>query len=121
MLWASALPLFLPANQSCRFCFFLSGTRTIESVADRNLLRELPAVHEVLEGLSPAWKRLPRALVVGEIRRALNETRSAIQRGQPNGPTIESRVEQALARLEQPSLRRVINATGVVLHTNLGR
>lgn len=103
------------------FCFFLRGARTIESVADRNLLRDLPAVHEILERLPPALKRFPRELVVGEIRRALNDARSRIQGGQPNGATIESRVEQALARLEQASLRRVINATGVVLHTNLGR
>src|SRR5258708_4564708 len=34
---------------------------------------------------------------------------------------MESRVAQNLARLEAPSLRRVINGTGVVLHTNLGR
>ena len=95
--------------------------RTIESVADRNVLRELPAVHEILEGLTPALGRFPRALVVSEIRRALDEARSAIRSGQPNGSAIESRVEQTLARLEQPSLRRVINATGVVLHTNLGR
>jgi L-seryl-tRNA(Ser) seleniumtransferase len=90
-------------------------------VADRNLLRDLPAVHEILEGLAPELSRFPRALVVSEIRRALNEARLAIQAGRPNGPSIESRVEQALAQLEQPSLRGVINATGVVLHTNLGR
>jgi L-seryl-tRNA(Ser) seleniumtransferase len=91
------------------------------SVADRNLLRDLPAVHEILEGLAPAFKRFPRELAVSEIRRVLGDARSRIQTGQPSGPTIESRVEQALARLEQASLRRVINATGVVLHTNLGR
>src|SRR5437660_610207 len=38
-----------------------------------------------------------------------------------NSTPIENRVEQSLARFEAPSLRRVINATGVVLHTNLGR
>jgi L-seryl-tRNA(Ser) seleniumtransferase len=90
-------------------------------VADRDVLRHLPAVHEILEGLGPALRRFPRALVVSEVRRALNEARSAIRSGQPNGAAVEGRVEQALARLEQPSLRRVINATGVVLHTNLGR
>jgi len=50
-------------------------------------------------------------------------------RGNPCGPSgchvdfasIEARAAQALAELERPSLRRVINATGVVLHTNLGR
>jgi L-seryl-tRNA(Ser) seleniumtransferase len=110
----------VPASPG-NFCFFLCRARTIESVADRNLLRDLPAVHQILEGLAPALRRFPRELVVGEIRRALNDARSAIHSGQPNGPAIESRVEQALARLEQPSLRRVINATGVVLHTNLGR
>jgi len=90
-------------------------------VADRNLLRDLPSVHEILESLSPAFARFPRALVAGEIRRALEDARREIRGGKTNGLSIESRVEQALAALEQPSLRRVINATGVVLHTNLGR
>jgi L-seryl-tRNA(Ser) seleniumtransferase len=90
-------------------------------VADRNLLRDLPSVHEILEALSPALSRFPRALMAAEIRRALDDARREIQGGQPNGPSIESRIEQALAALDQPSLRRVINATGVVLHTNLGR
>jgi L-seryl-tRNA(Ser) seleniumtransferase len=97
----------------------VTQARTIENVSDR--LRELASVHEILERLSPALARFPRALVVNEIRRALEEQRQRIRAGSPNGLPVESRVEQALIELESPSLRRVINATGVVLHTNLGR
>jgi L-seryl-tRNA(Ser) seleniumtransferase len=90
-------------------------------VAESDLLRELPAVHEILERLSPALARFPRALLLDEIRRALEELRREIRAGQADGPGIQARVEDGLAALERPSLVRVINATGVVLHTNLGR
>jgi L-seryl-tRNA(Ser) seleniumtransferase len=84
-------------------------------------LRALPAVHEVLTQLGDSVARFPRAVVVAEIRRAIDETRAELLSGRSNGATIESRVLRALERLEQPTLQRVINATGVVLHTNLGR
>ena len=91
-------------------------------MAEKEKLRELPAVHEVLSRLDAALARYPRALVVEEVRRALEAKRSGIRAG--NGAavgSIEGEVEQSLAVLARPSLRRVINATGVVLHTNLGR
>jgi L-seryl-tRNA(Ser) seleniumtransferase len=84
-------------------------------------LRALPSVDEVLGRLDRLAARCPRALLVSEIRRALGEARLDIQSGRGNGVDIDANVERSLARLEQPSLRRVINATGVVLHTNLGR
>jgi L-seryl-tRNA(Ser) seleniumtransferase len=93
-------------------------------------LRELPAVHEVLEHLSPALARFPRGVLVAEIRRALDELRADIAAGRNHGDAlgpdaaalkVEGRVTRALQALETPSLRHVINATGVVLHTNLGR
>jgi len=90
-------------------------------VAESEKLRELPAVYEVLERLPAAAARYPRALVVSEIRRALDQLRNEIRTGRANGLPVETRVEEALSALERPSLRRVINATGVVLHTNLGR
>jgi L-seryl-tRNA(Ser) seleniumtransferase len=90
-------------------------------VSDTQKLRELPAVHEVLEQLAPRLARFPRALVVAEVRRAMDAAREDILAGNAAEPAIAARVERALADLERPSLRPVINATGVVLHTNLGR
>ena len=90
-------------------------------MTDADLLRSLPSVHEVLERLSPALARYPRPLVVAEVRRAVEIARQELRAGRSSGPNIETRVEHALMHLERNSLRRVINATGVVLHTNLGR
>jgi L-seryl-tRNA(Ser) seleniumtransferase len=84
-------------------------------------LRALPAVHEVLDRLAHLDGRYPHALLVAEIRGVLDHLRAEILAGQSNGTTVEERVAERLAALERPSLRRVINATGVVLHTNLGR
>jgi L-seryl-tRNA(Ser) seleniumtransferase len=91
-------------------------------VSENEKLRELPAVHEVAERIVAPG--IPRHVVVAEVRRVLDEARREIRAGSANGDSglsIEARVERALAALTAPSLRRVINATGVVLHTNLGR
>jgi L-seryl-tRNA(Ser) seleniumtransferase len=91
-------------------------------VPETALLRDLPSVHEVLSQLSPAALRFPHTLVTAEIRRVLDAARDSIRRGiAPPGEAPHTLVERALFRLAEPSLRRVINATGVVLHTNLGR
>jgi L-seryl-tRNA(Ser) seleniumtransferase len=85
-------------------------------------LRDLPAVDQVLAELGHLEGRFPRRLLVEEVRRVLEKRRAEIRAGR-NGSahSIAQRVERNLAKLETPSLRRVINATGVVLHTNLGR
>jgi L-seryl-tRNA(Ser) seleniumtransferase len=91
-------------------------------VAAQDQLRELPAVDQVLGALGYLEGRFPRALIVEEVRRVIEKTREDIRAGRhANSVSIEKRVERNLARLETPSLRRVINATGVILHTNLGR
>jgi L-seryl-tRNA(Ser) seleniumtransferase len=90
----------------------LDRRRALPSV---NALLDLPEVRRLLE-------RAPRATVVNAVRAALDEARAT------NG-AMESRteqswgaiVEQRFTRLVRPSLRPVINATGVILHTNLGR
>jgi L-seryl-tRNA(Ser) seleniumtransferase len=86
------------------------------------LLREIPSVDDVLKSLTHLEGRFPRGLIVKEIRAVLARVRASLLRGELADPTaVPALVERTLHRLEQPSLRRVINATGVVLHTNLGR
>ena len=70
----------------------------------------------MLERLNPAVRKFPHELVVWEIRRVLTEARVS-----GLGGPVERAVEEAVLRWASPSLRGVINATGVVLHTNLGR
>jgi L-seryl-tRNA(Ser) seleniumtransferase len=88
---------------------------------DSERFRALPAVDELVSRLAHLEGRFPRALIVEEVRRALGQARAALRAGLPAPASLEETVERALARLAAPSLRRVINATGVVLHTNLGR
>jgi L-seryl-tRNA(Ser) seleniumtransferase len=82
-------------------------------------LRELPSVDEVLRRID---SRCPRELLVSETRRVLDRIRERVKGGLPvDFSSIPRQVLESLQHLERPSLRRVINATGVVLHTNLGR
>jgi L-seryl-tRNA(Ser) seleniumtransferase len=91
-------------------------------LAAKDQLRELPAVDQVLSRLVHLEPRFPRRLIVEEVRRVLAAVRDDIRAGRhEDSRPVEALVEENLAKLEAPSLRRVINATGVVLHTNLGR
>jgi len=76
-------------------------------------LRDLPSVNLVLDRLRP--------LLVNEIRAALDQARTALRNGHTPPAALEATVAASIQTLLRPSLRRVINATGVVLHTNLGR
>jgi L-seryl-tRNA(Ser) seleniumtransferase len=88
----------------------------------RNPLRELPSVDRVLadERVSALAESRGRALVVAAVRSALARAREELRAGYEPGDLVY-RVEAELAALERPRLRRTLNATGVVVHTNLGR
>jgi L-seryl-tRNA(Ser) seleniumtransferase len=82
-------------------------------------LKQLPSVDQVLRGLRET-SGLPHEVLVAEIRAVLAEQREAVKNGAAV-PQIEALVIERLRNLTTQSLRGVINATGVVLHTNLGR
>src|SRR5229473_525437 len=92
----------------------------------RGRLRELPSVDEVLA--RPAVRalevRMGRAAVKAAVRQAVAAARERILSGAAKGPGELVPDQEVLSRAQReaaPRLRRVINATGVVLHTNLGR
>jgi L-seryl-tRNA(Ser) seleniumtransferase len=93
-----------------------------------NAFRSLPSVHDVLE--APAVQALAAEhahdLIVAAVRAELAELRQRLRRGEAlDGAVavaeVAARVAARLGRELRPKLRTVINATGIVLHTNLGR
>ncbi len=80
--------------------------------------RQLPSVDRLAR--SPGLAHLPHAAAVAAAREALAEAREEIEAGEDPGD-VADRAATLAARVEAPRLRRVVNATGVVLHTNLGR
>jgi L-seryl-tRNA(Ser) seleniumtransferase len=76
-------------------------------------LRDLPSVDELARGLDDP-------LAVEAARTVIERARDEIRAGGEPG-NLEELVQDELRALRAPSLRRVLNATGVVVHTNLGR
>ncbi len=93
-----------------------------------NLLRAIPSVNDLLE--NPALKsltaRLSHNVVVAGVRTILDELRAEVrtvadEHNLPSVGDLAERIARRLAERDVPSLRPVINATGVLLHTGLGR
>jgi L-seryl-tRNA(Ser) seleniumtransferase len=95
-----------------------------------DIYRELPSVNDLLliEPMKPLLQSNPRVRVVRAVRAVLDEVREEIVGGTHSLESLRERiaglpgaVQEMLNRDSRFSLRRVINATGVLLHTNLGR
>ena len=90
------------------------------------MLRSLPAVDALLGDAAgqALCAQYGRAATLEALRAALQQSRSDIRSGAGTASSPSALLERAAAELAQrfrPGLRRVINASGVILHTNLGR
>jgi len=98
---------------------------------DKNMIfRQLPSVDYLLESsvIRGFLLTTPRALVLRAIHYVLDELRQKINRVQREDelpdlalPAVVDQINKQITILSQPSLKQVINATGVIVHTNLGR
>lgn len=91
----------------------------------QDVLRRLPSVDRLLQDprAQELSKEFGRPALVEALRKALEEARSAIRSGGtvPDMHTLFERAQATLRTRLSPTLQRVINATGVIIHTNLGR
>jgi L-seryl-tRNA(Ser) seleniumtransferase len=118
--------------------FFHFATKSYEPQGENSVLppekkewlKKIPSVDRLLSTplLSRLPSRYPRALVLKAIHQVLEEIRREIKVHEgfedPSGlgvETLSQRIVDKVEFLDRPSLRPVINATGVVVHTNLGR
>ena len=94
------------------------------------MFRQIPSVDELLvtSGIKSMLSTIPRALVLRAIRQILDELREEIRKAHIGDEmpdvglsTVVDQITRRVSILSQPSLRQVINATGVIVHTNLGR
>jgi len=85
--------------------------------------RRLPSVSALLDGPAarPLLDRAPRALVADAVRAAVDAARSDPNLAPTDDAGWSAAITEHLERRQMSSLRPLINATGVVLHTNLGR
>ena len=90
-----------------------------------NSLRDLPSVEQLLQNATYLIETYGRPLTVDALRLTLDETRARFklnpETALPSMDIILSQAESHLSASTAPTLLPVINATGVILHTNLGR
>jgi L-seryl-tRNA(Ser) seleniumtransferase len=97
----------------------------------KELLKKLPKIDEVLLTLEKLniYDLAPRYIVKETCRKVVQDLREKIVHAKnkqqaescPDAAVVASEVERLIKGLYRYSLRRVVNATGVILHTNLGR
>ena len=94
---------------------------------NNQLLRQIPKVDDLLKEpvLEALCNEMPAMTVTRAIRQALDQLRKDVLEGKieelPGREALCAKIAVLACRENAPSLRRVINGTGIILHTNLGR
>jgi L-seryl-tRNA(Ser) seleniumtransferase len=114
-----------------KYCYILEGVKNLGKGGHvmENIFKWIPAVDELL--LNPKIQEIhgvPRMVILDCIRKVLNSYRERLKMTQAQYQSaaelkadIINEINAEINRRVQPSLKPVINGTGVVLHTNLGR
>ena len=90
----------------------------------RETFRKLPSVDDILANFHNEIRLIPYPLVLKTIRTTLNEVRQDIRQSRPIDNISKhtfNKVQMVLDYLSLPNLKQVINGTGIILHTGLGR
>ena len=96
---------------------------------DKSLLRHIPKVDAVLEhaAVKRFFGSVPEMVIKDAVRREIDNIRSLVLQGKITDEadlsldSVAGAAALGVVEMDRPRLRRVINATGVVIHTNLGR
>lgn len=104
----------------------MASSKTRSEAEMGSLLRQIPPVDELLgrEAMRALEKRVGRRLLVEATRKTIQSLRTRLSNGALFEISVEELEKEIIATAESSaefSLRPVINATGVILHTNLGR
>ncbi|MDP2681383.1 MAG: L-seryl-tRNA(Sec) selenium transferase [Deltaproteobacteria bacterium] len=113
-------------NIGIAVCVDLCFPSMIDFYMPKEQLRGIPSVDEILRslGLKQYWGFYSKDLVIQAVRDILGKMRTDIIAGHrmdTSRDKIEMLVKQYLENMLKPSLKRMVNASGIVLHTNLGR
>ena len=100
---------------------------TNKQMPDKELLRKIPKVDDILK--HGEWKKLidtyPEGVAKDALRTSLDELRLTIKEGKVTSIlSLQDIIEEVRKKVVEsitPKLKRVINGTGVIIHTNLGR
>ena len=93
-------------------------------MSNQNLYKKIPSVDEIIKSLSAELLLLPRKLIKLIIRESIKDVKKQI-----SNKIIDKNIDKylndlilkRLEKLNQPHLNKVINGTGIILHTGLGR